>query len=381
MSYDFKNLPNTCAIIDKEAFKSNINLLWDRVGRKRKMLVAVKADAYGHGAVEISRICAELGVSWLGVAQVNEGIALRNAGINTDILKFSPIFENELLSAIDNKISFVVCSFEELDFITNILKDYPDKKAAVHIKVDTGMGRIGINAQDSLKLYKKLIENQAFNLQGIMTHLPVSDSSSTEYTKAQLRLFKNLTDEMLSLDHHHYSSLPIVHAANSAGILAHSESWFDMVRPGIAAYGTYPSKEVEKSVELKEVMTFKSRVSFVKKVKKGTGISYGHIWKAPEDTYIATIPVGYADGYNRLLSNQGNVVINNRIYPIAGRVCMDQFMVNLGNNSDVARGDHVILFGYDKDVSISQQQMADQLNTITYEITCRVDKRVPRVYV
>jgi alanine racemase len=395
---DFDNLPNTCAVIDKQAFSHNINSMWDHVGRNRKMLVAVKADAYGHGAVPISELCETLGVSWLGVALADEGISLRKAGITSPILKFSPIFENELAGVLKYKISFVICSFEEFSFIEKIIiQNNMDQRADVHLKIDTGMGRVGIAADDSIRLCKKLIQSPVFNLQGIMTHLPVSDSSEPEniaYTRKQLKLFKTITDQMLSMDQQGSKTLPLVHAANSGGILAHPDSWFDMVRPGISAYGTYPSKEVKQTVALKEVMTFKSRVSFVKNVSAGTGISYGHIWKAPENTKIATVPVGYADGYNRLLSNRGKVIINNRIYPVAGRVCMDQIMINLGPCSNVKRGDHVILFGpacgpaygsapgsASQECRVSQQFVADQLDTITYEITCRIDKRVPRVYV
>lgn len=210
-----------------------------------------------------------------------------------------------------------------------------------------------------------------------MTHLPVSDEGSKTFTQRQIDRFKKTVADIEKRLNY---KIPLVHCANSGGVLAHPESWCDMVRPGIMIYGFYPSDETPQTILLKPGLSFKTRVSFVKLVPKGGSVGYGRTWIAPEDSWIATFPAGYADGFNRLFSNSGRVLVNGRSYPIVGRVCMDQSMCNLGPATDVKAGDEVVLIGDSGCQSISAYEWAEKLNTITYEVTCQINKRVRRFY-
>jgi alanine racemase len=214
-------------------------------------------------------------------------------------------------------------------------------------------------------------------LEGVFTHLPVSDSADPTFTNEQVNLFKDCIE---SIQQKIGRKIDIAHCANSGAVLGHPEGWMDMVRPGIMIYGYYPDKGTPRSIELKPGMSFLSRVSFIKKVTKGTSIGYGRTWFAPEDTWIATIPVGYADGFNRLFSNTGRVLIDGNSYPVVGRVCMDQSMVNLGPETTVKVGDVVTLIGRDGNQEITCDEWAEKLHTITYEITCQINSRVERIY-
>ncbi|PKK89247.1 MAG: alanine racemase [Candidatus Wallbacteria bacterium HGW-Wallbacteria-1] len=381
----FDQFPDTCAIVDLGAIRRNILGLWDRVGRERKVLLAVKADGYGHGSIEVSRLAEEIGVAWLGVALVSEGVELRKAGIRLPILKFSHTFPSEVDTALGHDIAVAAYDADQLQLLSASAARV-GRSATVHLKADTGMGRIGAKPSDMVNLYRLASSLPGLKVGGVMTHLPVSDEYDLTFTTDQLSLFSQVVDairaEAVSQGKNPYEI--IAHAANSGGILAHPSSWFDMVRPGIMLYGTYPSDEVEKSVELTEAMTFKTRLSFVKEVEPGTTISYGRTWTAPEKRLIGTIPVGYADGFNRLWTNRGRVLVNGISRNIAGRVCMDQSMVDLGcheGQSGPRSGDHAVLFGRWGQSYISQTEWARELRTITYEVTCRIDKRVPRVYI
>lgn len=380
----FLGFPSTCAIVDLSAIRSNLEGLRERVGRNRKVLVAVKADAYGHGAVRVSKLASEMGLDWLGVALVSEGADLRRAGISLPILKFSQVFDTEADEALSNDLSVTVCDFDTAGIVAASAAR-TGKTARVHVKIDTGMGRIGVHPDEAMELYRVLASSPGVEVEGLMTHFPVSDEAPLDFTRAQADGFRSLAEAIRTAAVSAGRRPPLIHAANSGAILAHPEAWFDMVRPGIMTYGTYPSGEVARSVALTEAMTFKTRVSFVKRVSAGTTISYGRTWAATTDRWIATIPVGYADGFNRLWTNRGRVIVNGVMRPIVGRVCMDQSMVDLGeacNAAPPARvGDHAVLFGRWGDASITQDDWARELSTITYEVTCRIDRRVPRVYV
>jgi len=318
-----------------------------------------------------------IGIDWLGIATVPEGIELRNAGISLPILKFSPAFPEEMQAAVDNDITLSVCERENSEKLNEIATEL-GRKINVHLKIDTGMGRIGVTPQDASQL-SQYIETECPNLhlQGVFTHLPVSDSADTTYTQEQITLFAATVD---NIQKRIGRKIELVHCANSGGVLAHPASWFDMVRPGIMIYGFYPSSETLQSIDLKPGLSFITRVSFIKKVSAGTTIGYGRTWSAPEDTWIATIPVGYADGFNRLFSNRGRVLIKGRSYPIVGRVCMDQSMVNLGPQTEICVGDEVILIGRSGNLEISAYEWAEKLNTITYEVICQINHRVQRLF-
>jgi alanine racemase len=370
-------LYQTHARVHLDNIRFNIEGIRKAVGADRKILIAVKANAYGHSAVEVSRMAEEIGVNWLGVATVPEGIELRKAGIRIPILKFSPAFPEEMQAAVENDITLAVCERENIQALQETAKKLA-KTAIVHLKVDTGMGRIGVSPAEAPHI-AAFIEQACPNLhlQGIFTHLPISDAGDNDFTHRQITGFKDI---IASVEKAIVRKLEISHCSNSGAVLGYSEGWLDMVRPGIMIYGFYPDKLTPHSIELRPGLSFLTRVSFVKKVAKSTSIGYGRTWVAPEDTTIATIPAGYADGFNRLFSNRGRVLINGRSYPIVGRVCMDQSMVDLGPQSDVKVGDEVVLIGKSGSEEITCEEWAEKLGTITYEVTCQINSRVQRIY-
>jgi alanine racemase len=363
--------------IHLENIQYNIEGIRNKIGDKRKILVAVKANAYGHGAVEVSRLAEEIGVDFLGVATVPEGIELRNARIRLPILKFSPTFPEEMASAIENRLTLTVCDRPNINRLQETCQEIK-KKVTVHLKIDTGMGRIGVTPEEAPELALHISRScPNLQLEGLFTHLPVSDSSDTTYTKAQISNFKHVVEGIqVSIG----QKISLMHCANSGGVLGHPDSALDMVRPGIMVYGYYPDKSTPRTIPLRPGLSFYSRVSFIKKVLKGTSIGYGRTWIAPQDTWIGTIPVGYADGFNRLFSNRGRVLIGGVSYPIVGRVCMDQSMVDLGTETKVKVGDEVVLVGKSGDAEITCDEWAEKLNTITYEITSQINSRVPRLF-
>ncbi|MDX9850790.1 MAG: alanine racemase [Anaerolineaceae bacterium] len=370
-------LYQTIARIHLENIRFNIEGIRKAVGPDRKILIAVKANGYGHGAVAVSRMAEKIGVDWLGVATVPEGIQLRGAGISLPILKFSPAFPEEMEAAITNRLTLTVCEKQNIVALEQTCSGL-GMKVDVHLKVDTGMGRIGVAVGEAGSL-AEFIERDCphLKLDGIYTHLPVSDDGDPTYTENQIQRFIEIVEQV---NHRIRRKLNLAHCSNSGGVLGHPTAWMDMVRPGIMIYGFYPGEDTPQTIPLKPGLSFITRVSFLKKVAAGTSIGYGRTWTSCEDTWIATIPVGYADGFNRLFSNMGRVLINGKSYPIVGRVCMDQSMVNLGPVTDVQVGDEVVLIGKSGDEEISCYEWAKKLNTITYEVTCQINARVERVY-
>jgi len=355
----------------------NLEGIRQAVGPDRKILIAVKANAYGHGAVEVSRMAEQIGINWLGIATVPEGIELRQAGIHIPILKFSPAFNEEMQAAVENNITLAVCERNNIQALQEAARTL-NKTAIVHLKVDTGMGRIGVTPAEAPHL-AAFIEQACPNLhlQGIFTHLPISDAGDNSFTHKQIATFKKTIE---SVEKAICRKLEISHCSNSGAVLAYPEGWLDMVRPGIMVYGFYPDKLTPRTIALKPGLSFLTRVSFIKKVAKGTSIGYGRTWIAPEDTTIATIPAGYADGFNRLWSNRGRVLIKGQSFPVVGRVCMDQSMVDLGPETEVKVGDEVVLIGRSGNEEITCDEWAEKLNTITYEVTCQINSRVERYY-
>jgi alanine racemase len=363
--------------IHLDHIRFNIEGVRKAVGQRRNILIAVKANAYGHGAVKVSRLAEHAGVNWLGVATVPEAIQIREAGIRLPILKFSPAFEEEMRSALHNNLTLTVCETENIRALQAVCS--AEKiKGRVHLKVETGMGRIGVPITEAPAM-AAYIENQCPDLvlEGIFTHLPVSDVPESDFTQSQITRFKAVVE---GIHNTLGRKVNLVHCANSGAVLGHEPGWLDMVRPGIMIYGHYPDPRSPRSIPLKPGMSMVTRVSFIKKVTAGTSIGYGRTWFASQDTWIATIPVGYADGFNRLFSNRGRVLINGRSYPVVGRVCMDQSMIDLGPETDVKVGDQVVLMGRSGAEEITCDEWAEMLNTITYEVTCQINPRVTRVY-
>lgn len=347
--------------------------------------VAVKANAYGHGAARLAGIAFEEGAEAVGVATVEEGALLRDAGIEGRILLYSIATAQESPLIVELGLEPFVADKEWIEALANASGRRPDgaeseKPLACHLKVDTGMGRIGCRPEDAGELASLIAGAPGLSLAALCTHFPAADVEDQSFTREQLARL----DEALSGISRQGVHVPAVHAANSGATLALPESYRNMVRPGIATYGYFPSHDQRRTLELKPVMEFESRVAFVKKVYPGETVSYGRTWCAGRETVIATIPAGYADGYNRLLSNRGEVLLFERTgrarrVPVAGRVCMDQFMVDCGPDSHVAVGDRVVLFGPDRR-GPDAEELADAIGTIPYEVLSQVNARVPRLY-
>ena len=356
--------------------RDNLRAIRAAVGPSRKVLVAVKANGYGHGAVEVSRMAEATGTAdWLGVATVPEGIQLREAGLSLPILKLGPTFPWEMRAAVEAGITLAVCSREEAEAAADAARE-SGRPASVHLKVDTGMGRVGVAPEEASEVALRIAALPGVELGGVFTHLPVSDAPDPAFTREQVSFFRALAEDVQEAAGRRL----LVHCANSGAILGHEPAWLDMVRPGIMIYGFRPDPATPDTIPLRPGMSLVTRVSFLKRVPAGTAIGYGRTWIAPADTFIATIPAGYADGFNRLFSNRGRVLIGGRSYPVVGRVCMDQSMVDLGAESGVKVGDEVVLMGRSGDAEIRCEEWAEKLGTITYEVTCQVNSRVARVH-
>ena len=365
----------TQATIYLDHLKHNINAIRKILDPLMNICMAVKADAYGHGAIEISKAALHSGVDCFGVATIKEGIALREAGITCPVILFSLPLPEEIPSLFYYQIMPVVASRD----IVNLLNQEGKQDnfiLEVHLKIDTGMGRIGCLPDEALNIARLIDESEYLTLNGICTHFAGSDMRDNQFAREQAQIFEKIILDMKAAG----INTGIIHAANSGAVIDMPGVAFDMVRPGILMYGYYPSGEQDRSIDVKPVMELKTKITFIKKVPPDTPISYGMTYRTKETTHIATIPVGYGDGYSRLLSNQGKVFIRGKQYPIAGRVCMDQSMIDLGPSTDVELYDEVILFGPGAGVP-DAEDIANLMGTIPYEVTCLITKRVPRVYV
>ncbi len=363
----------TYAEIDLSAIAFNIRQIKRRVG-PTKVMAVVKANAYGHGMIEVARTALENGADYLGVALLEEGIRLREAGFQCPVLVFGGAFEDQISQFLQYDLEISLYSDRIAQALAREASE-SGKRAKVHIKVDTGMGWVGVPWEEASSFLQRTSQLRSLDIVGIYTHFATSDEKDTSFAYLQLRRFNRVLDEIKAKG----INIPLRHAANSGAILNLPEAYLDMVRPGIMIYGYYPSQGAFKNLPLKPALTLKSRVIFVKKVAAGTSISYGRDYVTPRETSIATLPIGYADGYNRLLSNWGEVLIRGRRYPVVGRVCMDQIMVDVGED-EVQVGDEVVLIGRQGKEEISMYEVCQKLNTIPYEVCCWISERVPRVY-
>lgn len=364
----------TRAEINLSAFEFNFNQVRKLVGGRTKIMAVVKANAYGHGAVEISKIAVSLGADYLAVAIPEEGIELRENGVDVSILVFGPPFESQIELFFKYDLIPTITTFECAEKFNSFAGKF-GRKIKCHIKVDTGMGRVGINYKNAVEFVKKLFYDfKNLNIEGIYTHFATSDEKDKSFAYLQFERFLEVVREIESSG----IRIPLKHCANSGAILDMPETYLDMVRPGVMLYGYYPSLEILNKIELKPVMALKSKISFLKEIEPGASVSYGRRFIATEKTKIATISIGYADGYSRLLTNLGKVEINDRIFPVIGTVTMDQIMVDVGLDAEVKVGDDVILFG---SKNLTAWDVAKWLWTIPYEICCNVSARVPRVYI
>lgn len=339
-----------------------------------EIMAVIKADAYGHGLKEVARVALENNARYLGVSTVEEGVQLRKQ-TTTPILVFGGFFENQIKACLEHDLELTLFDFERAGALSKQAQA-SGNSAKVHIKVDTGMTRVGVHWQESLDFICRVSELRYVKIVGIYTHFASADAKDKSFAKTQLQRFQKVLTELEMRN----IQIPLKHTANSGAILDLPESYFDMVRPGVSIYGYYPSFEATESINLQPAMSFKSQVVAVKQVESGTKISYDSTYETVKQTKIVTVPVGYADGYNRLLSNQGEVLIRGKRYPVVGQVCMDFIMVDIGLENDIQTGDEVVLLGCQGDEEISIYEICEKLNTIPYEFTCMISSRVPRVY-
>ncbi len=367
------------AEINLHAIAHNVKQLKGVMSPGTGLMAVVKANGYGHGAAQIARIALENGASYLGVARAAEGEALRQEGIEAPVLVLGYTPPANYPSLLRNNLAQTISSLGEAGELSAAAAR-EGKKAVIHIKADTGMGRLGFCSTDtgSERDILSIAALPHLEAEGIFTHFAAADSKNKDYTLAQWGKFNTLLHNLAVKG----LSFRYRHAANSAAIIDLPETNLDLVRAGIAMYGAYPSGEVEKNrVFLQPAMTVKALVAHVKKVPTGTGISYGVTYTTPEQTVVATIPAGYADGYSRLLSSRGEVLVRGRRAPVIGRICMDQFMVDVTGISGVAPGEETVLLGRQNGNEISADELAAKTGTISYEIFCMINARVPRIYV
>lgn len=364
------------ANIDLDAIRSNIMNTRKLLKNTTKIMAIIKADAYGHGAVPIAKALNSL-VDAFGIAILEEGIELRRAGITQPILILGYTPKEQFKELIKNDITPTIFQYSlAKELSKEALKQ--NKTANIHIKLDTGMSRIGYSDKiESIQEIKKIASLEGIRIEGLFSHFACADEKDKTSAKKQLERYLSFINQLEKEG----ITIPIKHIANSAGIIDLPEAELDMVRSGISTYGLYPSDEVEKSrLQLRPAMEIKTHVSYIKDVEPGVGVSYGSTYITKRMTKIATIPVGYGDGYPRLLSSKGRVLIHGKSAPIIGRVCMDQFMVDVTEIDNVNQGDMVTLIGKDGNEFISVEEVAEMAYSFNYEFICNVGKRIPRIY-
>ena len=361
--------------VDLDAVRANIGALAGSAA-PAALLATVKADAYGHGAVPVALAAVEAGAAFLGVAFVEEGIELRDAGIDAPILLLSEPPPTAAPAVIAHQLTPLVYTVHGIDALAKAVVDAGASPHAVHLKVDTGMHRVGCAPADAVALAEMIAARDELRLEGLATHLAVADELDSSYTDAQLDAFDAVIDAITD----RVGRPAVVHAANSAGLLAHPRARYDLVRAGIALYGITPVDEAVADVVLRPALSLHARVSFVKQLDAGTRVSYGLRYTLPRASRIATVPVGYADGVPRALGAAGGEVLVHGVRcPIAGTVTMDQLLVDVGD-LDVAVDDDVVLLGAQGDDEITADEWAARLDTIPYEVVTRLGSRLPRRY-
>lgn len=369
-----------CALINLDNAKANILEICNKINNNTKIYAIIKADGYGHGAVELAHIYEEIEqIQGYGVATAEEALTLVNAGIKKDIVIIGYTFPYAYESLIRENIRITVFREDTIDELSQIANRL-GKNAKVHIKVDTGMSRIGVNPlTDGSRLAKKLIDDPNIDVEGIFTHFSRADEADKKHANGQFGLFCDFVNK---IEKENNFKFLIKHCSNSAAIIDLPDANMDVVRAGIILYGLWPSDEVNKNnITLKPVMSLISHIIYIKTVPKDTMISYGGTYITDKDTRIATIPVGYADGYQRRLSGKAYVLIRGKKAPIVGRICMDQFMVDVTDIEGCQLGDMATLIGHDGDENITIEQLSNLSEQLNYEFACDIGKRVPRLYV
>ena len=374
----------TWAEIDLKALAHNFEelkkLAAKNMAHHAGIMPVIKADAYGHGMLPVTKTLDSLGCKMLAVSNVLEGITLRESGFKQKILAFESTLPTDAVALIDHDLTPTVCNRE----LAAALEEYAaksNKEIPVHIKVDTGMGRLGLDEAEAVDFLEHMRrECRHLKVEGIYTHFPLADTDR-EFTFSQMRRFRDIVYVL----ENHFFTFTYVHAGNSMGLGDYKSELFNLARPGLMLYGVYPVQDLVEKIDLKPVMSVKAKIIFVKTIAKGKGISYGHTFKAKEDSTIAVLPIGYSNGYMRSLSNKAFVLIGGLRCPVVGRVTMDQIMVDitpLGLSGDLPKiGDEAVLIGHQKDARITADEVADWADTISYEILCGLGSRLSRILI
>ena len=366
--------PTICGI-DHEALRSNLRQIRDKVGSCVKILCMVKANGYGHGATEISPTLARAGADAFGVATLEEAVQLREAGIQAPLIVLAGVFPAQLDTFVEHKLTPVVHDLISLKALDRE-SSRRQVQLKVHLKVDTGMGRLGFLAAEADQWIAAIKQAESLHIQGVFSHFSHAESVQGDYTQKQLEIFKRVLGQLRSAD-----VIPdLVHLANSAATITLPAAYFDMVRPGLMLYGVYPSPNMKEQINLKPVLSWKTKILQLKNVPSGTSVSYGQTYVTERESLIATLPMGYADGYPRFLSNRGEALVRGQRARIAGRVCMDLTMIDVTDIRNVRQGDEVVLLGRQGGAEISADEIAAWANTISYEILTSIGTRVPRIH-
>lgn len=366
---------SSIAIVDFSALRHNLDQVRQRIPNHCEILAVVKADAYGHGATAVASALARMGVRRFGVATVEEGIDLRSAGLAEPILVMGALRPETCAAMIAHRLTPII---HDRDIAEQFAKQVPSQTGpyAVHIKVDTGMGRLGLSSDEVLPLLHASPFHGKLSAEGLMTHLADADNEDPTFTRIQIELFRTLIGQVKAAG----IDIPLIHAANSAAILLHPSTHFTMVRPGIMLYGYHTIVHPDGPPDLKPILSLITRVVQVRILAPGQSISYNRLFTASRPSRIAVLRIGYADGYNRLLSNRGAVLIRGHRAPIVGRVCMDMTMVDVTDIPNVVPGDEAVLIGQQGGLRITAGHLADWSQTIPYEVLCAIGPRVRRVY-
>ena len=363
--------------INLDNIQKNMQTVRQKFGDNMLIMGIVKANAYGHGAVEVAKTLVDAGANMLGVAAIDEAVELRENGIEAPILILGQIFRQDYQTAIENDITCTVVDIVTAQGLSKKAQEL-GRTAKVHIKIDTGMGRIGFQPdEDGEREINSIFNLENISVDGAFTHFANADIADKTSANAQKQKFIEFTDKLISDGY----NFPIRHMYNSASAMELTGYAGEMVRCGIMLYGLYPSEEMNKDYKLYSALEFKSSVSFVKSVKKGFTVSYGSTYVAEKDMKIATVPAGYGDGYPRYLSNKGEVLIRGTRCKIVGRVCMDQFMVDVSHLDNVQIADEVTLVGTDGNETITVEDVSDKESRFNYEFCCLITPRVPRIYI
>ena len=357
--------------VDLNALKNNLKII--QALTDTPLMAVVKANGYGHGFIPVSKAAVEVGVNWFGLARPRMAVKMREEGIQANLLILGYIAPERIEEMICLDVALTIWTREHIQQVIKAANAC-QRPARIHLLADTGMGRLGCAPQDTLALAAEAARSEWIDLEGFFSHLATADEKDPHQTRQQELVFQHLVEQLSTAD-----LLPrIIHLANSAGSLAHPSTHFSLIRPGISIYGLPPSADVQLPPGIRPVLSWKSVLASIKELPPGHGVSYGHEYVTSQTELIGVIPLGYADGYRRIGGNQ--VLINGHRAPVVGRVCMDQCMVKLDGVPNPRVGDEVVLIGKQGEHEISAEAVAQQWNTVNYEVTCGIGSRVPRIY-